>query len=533
MQIEFIGGARTVTGSCYIIKNNDFTIMVDCGMFQGKRELRERNYLKMIHTPSEIDALILTHAHIDHSGLIPKLVKNGFRGKIFSTHATKELCSIMLPDSAHIQEMDTAYINKKNKKLGRDPVDPLYTVEDAGAAMGHFTSISYGEKTEVVPGVEAVFRDAGHILGSSFVEMWINSGGRKTKIVFSGDIGQKNQAIIRNPEAIEDADILLIESTYGDRLHKNKEDTYREFKEIINDSYNKEGNIIIPAFAIERTQEIIYTLNQMFKNKEIPPVPVYIDSPLAIGATEIFRKNDQCFDEKTRNMLMSGDSPLDFKNLKFTKSAAESKRLNDEAKGSIIISASGMCTAGRIKHHLQHNLYKPSSSVIFVGYQAEGTLGRRIIEGAKQVRVYGEDVAVKAKIHTLGGFSAHADRDGLLEWMSTIQNRDLKVFVVHGEEKSALSFADTIKNELGHTAAVPNWGDTVDLDSLKSDRKKLFEVQSFSPVDQEIDRLSSTLKDLIAKYNKAKENDNLQNIIQLQNDINDAREMISIIIDEL
>ena len=331
MEIEFVGGARTVTGSSYIIKDNDFTFMVDCGMFQGKQELRNRNSMDLIYAPKKIDALLLTHAHIDHSGLIPKLVKEGFFGNIYSTKATADLCAVMLPDSAHIQEMDIKWLNRRNRKLDRPQMDSLYTVEDAEKAIENFAPVSYGETIKIHPRIRVRFRDAGHILGSSFIEMWIEDGGKQKKIVFSGDLGPKGQAIIRDPEVIEDADYLLIESTYGNRLHKSKEDTYDEFKNIINESINRNGNIIIPAFAIERTQEIIYTLAKMISNRDIPHLPVYIDSPLAISATEIFRENPECFDKEMHSLLTSGQSPLDFKGLHFTRTTEESKALTKNA----------------------------------------------------------------------------------------------------------------------------------------------------------------------------------------------------------
>lgn len=539
MKIEFVGGARTVTGSSYIIKDDDFTIMVDCGMFQGKQELVQRNQLHLIYAPHKIDCMLLTHAHIDHSGLIPKLVKEGFFGNIYATKATTDLCSVMLPDSAHIQEMDTKWINKRNKKLGRPEIEPLYTVEDAEKVMTHFVPVNYGEMVQIHPRVEVRFRDAGHILGSSFIEMWIDEKGKKTKVVFSGDIGTRDQSIIRDPEPLDDADIILIESTYGDRLHKNREDTYEEFKNILLTSINKKGNIIIPAFAIERTQEIIFTLNRLFKNGELPKIPVFIDSPLAISATEIFRENRQCFDEEMIKILMSGDNPLDFPNLKFTKSTEESKLLT-EAKGVIIISASGMCTAGRIQYHLQNNLYKSESSVIFVGYQAEGTLGRRIVDGAKQVKIYGEDIAVNAQIHTLGGFSAHADKNGLLKWLSTNKNPKTKVFVVHGEEESSQFFSKLISSEFGFAAYVPQWGEIVDLETMHSEMASYCSAEfgtapdeKYYPVDSQIEALTNTLKILTEKYIKAKSENRLESIKRLQEDINDAKEMLSVIIDEL
>ncbi len=533
MKIEFVGGARTVTGSSFIIKDEDYSIMVDCGMFQGKRELRERNYLQTIYAPGKIDALILTHAHIDHSGLIPKLVSEGFYGNIYSTKATADLCRIMLPDSAHIQEMDAEYINRKNKKLGRDPIDPLYTMKDAECSLENFVPVAYGERVQIHPRIHIRFRDAGHIIGSSSVEIWIEENGKEVKLLFSGDIGSKDQAIIRDPELIDYADILFIESTYGDRLHKSKVDTYKEFKEIINDSFNRKGNIIIPSFAVGRTQEIIYTLGKLMRDEEIPAIPVYIDSPLAISATEIFRTNPECFDEETREILNSGDSPLNFPTLSFSRTADESKRLCQEAKGSIIISASGMCTAGRIKYHLMHNLYQKDSSVVFVGYQAKGTLGRRIIDGAQQVRVYGEDVKVNARIETLGGFSAHADREGLIDWMSSIDNDDLQVFVVHGEDDAALSFADTIQERFNYVTHIPVWGEIIDVDTMRSNMAGYGKEEGPDMVEHEIESLSRTLELLASRYRHARKENRIQDTRSLQDDINDTRELLAMLIDEL
>jgi metallo-beta-lactamase family protein len=531
-RIEFVGGARTVTGSCYIIKDDDFTIMVDCGMFQGKNPIRDRNTLRLIYAPAQIDALLLTHAHIDHSGLIPKLVKEGFTEKIYATKATVDLCRIMLPDSAHIQEMDTEWINKRNRRLGRELIEPLYTVKDAEEATQNFVPVNYNEIIEITPRVKVRFQDAGHILGSSIIEMWIENKGEIKKVVFSGDLGQKNQAIINDPQIIEEADILLIESTYGNRLHKGQEDTFEEFKNIILESYNNKGNIIIPAFAVERTQEIIFTLAKLVKDGRIPSIPVYIDSPLAISATEIFRNNAQFFDKETRDILLSGDSPLDFPNLHFTKTTEESKKL-EEVKGAIIISASGMCTAGRIKYHLQNNLYKPESSIIFVGFQAEGTTGRRIVDGASRVRLYGEDVVVNAKIHTLGGFSAHADKKGLIDWLGHIKNPKLKVFVVHGEEATSLSFADEIRNTFGFDVHVPVWGENINLENMRSTVASYAAVDVFTTVDREVEALKASIETLAAKYTRAKNENRLHDIKKLQIDLNDAREMLAMVIEEL
>ncbi len=523
MKIEFVGGAGTVTGSSYIVKNDDFTIMVDCGMFQGRRELKERNFMHLIYAPSEIDAMLLTHAHIDHSGLIPKIVKEGYANPIYATDATAELCSIMLPDSAHIQEMDIEWINRRQKKLGRDPVPPLYTSEDAEKALKFFAPRRYGEIFDVAKGVKARFRDAGHILGSAFIEMWVEEKGHTVKLVFSGDVGTRDQAIIRDPETTDEADILFIESTYGDRLHKSREDTFSEFKQVILDSYNRKGNIIIPSFAIERTQEIIYTLGRLFKEGELRPIPVYIDSPLAISATEIFKKYAHLFDDEMRELISSGDNPLEFPGLKYTRSAEESKKL-DESRGSIIISASGMCTAGRIKFHLANNLYRAESCVIFVGFQAEGTLGRRLVDGEKRVSIYGEDIAVRAKIHTLGGFSAHADRDHLLEWMGSIRNERLKVFVVHGEEAASLAFAGSIRERFGYDTHVPRWGEVVDLDTMASSAGS-YGIAPTSSVEHEMETLKETMAALFKKYEQAKSEKRIVQAKRLEQDLGDLAEM--------
>ena len=540
MKIEFVGAARTVTGSSYIVKNEDFTIMVDCGMFQGTRELRERNHLGLIYAPDKIDALVVTHAHIDHSGLIPKLVKEGFRGSIFATRATVDLLSIMLPDSAHIQEMDAEWFSRRRKKAGREPLPPLYTAEDAAEAIKYLKPIEYGEEFEVVPNVRARFRDAGHILGSAFVEMNVTEKGETKRIIFSGDIGPRDQAIIRNAEIPGDADYLLIESTYGNRLHKSKPDTYNEFKTVINDTYNAKGNIIIPSFAVERTQEIIFTLGQLFREGLIPRIPVYIDSPLAVSSTEIFNRNPDCYNDEMRKIMSSGANPLEFPNLHYIRTTEESKKLNDTAKGAIIISASGMCTAGRIKYHLQNNLYKKESSVIFVGYQAEGTLGRMLVDGAKEVRLYAETVVVKAKVHTLGGFSGHADRDGLLSWMSSIKNPKLQVFVVHGEGEAADSFADHIHTNLGHHVYVPSWGEIIDLQTMKSETSKYGEaaavaaaavVEKHEIIEDEFMEIRSVLNELEKKYREIREEEGIKGyrFRRLKEEMQDVKALVKIV----
>lgn len=531
MEVEFVGGARTVTGSSYILKNDHFTIMVDCGMFQGKEELRERNFLNLIYAPSEIDILLLTHAHIDHSGLVPKLVKEGFRGKIYATKATVDLCTVMLPDSAHIQESDNKLLNQRHQRQGKPTIESLYKVADAEKALEHFVPVNYGDMVNIHPDIKVRFKDAGHILGSAFIEMWVTENGKETKIVFSGDLGPKNQAIIRDPDIVEDADFLFIESTYGDRLHKNKEDTYTEFKEIISSSYNSKGNIVIPAFAIERTQEIIYTLGNLFKDNELPLIPVYIDSPLAINATEIFRKHSDCFSDSFKQQLDAGEMPLEFDNLYFTKSVEESKELNDNAHGAIILSASGMCTAGRIKYHLMNNLYKKESSVIFVGFQAEGTLGRRLVDGEKIVKIHGEDILVNAQIYTLGGFSAHADKNGLLEWIGHFKNPNLKIFVVHGEEDSTLNFVDAVTETFGFKAIAPTWGEIINLDTLESHMASYGTKGEFNEVDKEIDKMRFYLNRFLHQYIEDKEKGNLPDTNIVRTEVIKAREIFARMLD--
>jgi metallo-beta-lactamase family protein len=533
MKIEFVGAARTVTGSSYIVKNGEFTIMVDCGMFQGTRELRERNYLNLIYAPDKIDALVVTHAHIDHSGLIPKLVKEGFKGAIFTTTATADLLRIMLPDSAHIQEMDAEWFSRRRKKAGREPVAPLYTQEDAVAALQFLKPIPYGSSFDVVPGVKAVFRDAGHILGSAFIEMHVTENGETKKIVFSGDLGPKNQAIIRDAEALSDADYLLIESTYGDRLHKSRPDTYNEFKTIINETHNTKGNIVIPSFAVERTQEVVYTLGQLFKEGAIPRIPVYIDSPLAIESTEIFNKHPECYNEDMNKVIAQGGKPLDFPNLHYVRTSQESIELNEKARGSIIISASGMCTAGRIKYHLQNNLYKKDSSVIFVGFQAEGTLGRSLVDGAKEVRIFGESVVVNAKVYTLGGFSGHADRDRLLEWVGTNTNKKMQVFVVHGEAQAANAFAQNIKDTYGYPVTVPNWGEVVDLQTMKSEMMSYgeFSEEVHTYIQEDMEEIKKLMRDIEETYSSLKDDGSIKGyrFNRFREEIEDLKRSIKIV----
>ena len=465
MKVSFLGAAKTVTGSCFFVETNSCKFMVDCGMFQGSSEDEAHNLEPFPFNPAELDFVVLTHAHIDHSGRIPKLYVDGFNGQIFSTKATAELCAIMLPDSGHIQEFENEWINRKRGRAGLKPVKPLYTNQDAIDCIKLFTSVRYNEVVKPNESIKVRFNDAGHILGSSIVELWIEENGEEVKAVFSGDLGNKNMPILRDPTIIESADYLFIESTYGNRVHMNVENKIDRFVEIINSTVEKGGNIVIPSFAVGRTQEILY---ELFKQREkygeklnkLLKIPVYVDSPLAVSATKVFRNNLDCFDEEARAYIQNGDNPLDFPGLRFTQSSDESKALNDSKESMIVISASGMCDAGRIKHHLKHNLWRKESSVVFVGYQAVGSLGRRLVDGAKKVRIFGEEITVNARIEMIEGFSGHADKDGLLNWMTAFKRKPQKVFIIHGEEPAMSEFAELINEKLGLETIIPDRGES-------------------------------------------------------------------------
>ncbi|MDQ0202793.1 MBL fold metallo-hydrolase [Pectinatus haikarae] len=464
MNLQFLGAAHTVTGSCYLLEANGKKILIDCGMFQGGRQLREMNYKPFVFSAKQIDALLLTHAHIDHCGLIPKLCREGFKGSIYATKATCDLAGIMLPDSAHIQESDAEIINRKGMRTGRVPTAPLYTVEDAQKSLAQFVSLDYGEEIRLTNEISAVFRDAGHILGSSFIEVYVHENGKKAvKFVFSGDIGQPGQPIIKDPEPIYDADCLIVESTYGDRVHQIY-DKETALAEIINDTMDRGGNLIIPAFAVGRTQTLLYYLYRLWKMHRIDDVPIIIDSPLAIAATKVFAENMKLFDDETIAMLQQNGKLPAMPQIKMCKTAEESKVLNSSEGSAIIISASGMCDAGRILHHLKHNLWRPESTVLFVGYQAEGSLGRRLTDGVKRVKILGEDIAVRARIAQLDGFSAHGDCNQILEWMEHINLKGPRqVFLVHGESMAIKSLENKIKTAYECNVYAPFYADTADI----------------------------------------------------------------------
>ncbi len=491
IRVTCLGGAGSVTGSCYLVESpQSRKILVDCGLFQGGRQMESRNHEDWGFDPKEIETLFLTHAHIDHSGRIPKLVKDGFKGKIITSPPTAELCEIMLLDAAHIQEMDAEWQSRKNKRQAGSDVLPLYTTGDAAASLKFLQPTERDQIITVEPGVKARLRNAGHILGSSILELWVEGGDEPLKIVFSGDLGKKDQLIVKDPHEIFNADYLFVESTYGNRLHRTFEDSKHELVEAIHYSVSAGEKVIIPAFAVERTQEILYILGEFLRNGLIPDLPIYLDSPLAIKATEIFRKNKKYYDEEASAIVDSGFDPFDMPNLRFTPNTRESMAINDVKGSAIIIAGSGMCTAGRIKHHLKHNLWRTGASIVMVGFQAKGTTGRKIVDGAKQVKIFRENVAVKAKVFTIGGFSAHADQNDLMEWVSHFESKP-KVFVVHGEATASNALAEKIQERLGLVAHIPRWKERLIL--------KPVEVVSEKPVMEEVptDMKTSMLNTLI------------------------------------
>ena len=460
MKLTFLGANHEVTGSCTLLEAAGQRYLIDCGMEQGK-DIYENQPIPV--APGEIDGVLATHAHIDHTGLLPLLVRNGFRGKIYATRPTTELCDIMLRDSAHIQEFEAEWKNRKAKRAGDAPVEPMYTVQDAEAAMKLFIGVDYETKVELAPGLEIRFVDVGHLLGSSSIEIWVTENGSTTKLVFSGDIGNTNQPLIKDPAYITDADYVVMESTYGDRLHGPKPDYVAELSKILQRTFDRGGNVVIPSFAVGRTQELLYFLRQIRHERLVKePFKVYLDSPLALKATNVFNRNTAiCCDAETANLIAKGINPISFDGLITTESTEESKAINDTPGCKVIISSSGMCDAGRIRHHLKHNLWRSDSSVLFVGYQSPGTLGRRLLDGEKNVRIFGEEIQVNARIYTLAGISGHADMNGLMRWIKGFEGHP-RVFINHGEEKCADELTARL-TDAGFDASAPYSGDEYSL----------------------------------------------------------------------
>ncbi len=463
MKLCFVGADHEVTGSCHVIEVNGTYIMHDCGLEQG-RDVYVNEDLPV--PASEIHAVLLSHAHIDHSGLLPKLVKDGFSGDIWCTEATRQLCEIMLKDSAHIQESEAEWASRKAKRSGRKRVDPLYTVREAEEAMQYFRTVSYGETFEPAEGITARFEDGGHILGSAITYLTMQENGETRTLAYTGDLGNTNMPIVNDPSPRETADYVITESTYGDRTHEKTDNPLIQLADIMNRTFARGGNVIIPAFAVGRTQEILYFIREILENKMVSydDFDVYVDSPLAEEATAIFADNTfGYYDEEAMRIIREGGNPLVFKNLKMVIDVEESRLLNTNTKPSVIISASGMCTSGRIKHHLKHNLWRKECTVAFAGYQAEGTLGRRLVDGETDVRIFQEDIHVAAEIVQLQDVSAHADRNGLVRWLTDNPEKPKSVFVVHGEDSTASAYAELLRNTYGYEASAPYSGYVFDL----------------------------------------------------------------------
>ena len=463
MKISFLGAARGVTGSCHMVEACGKRFLVDCGMFQGTLTEQILNYEPFPFDVNLIDFVILTHAHIDHSGRIPKLFKAGYKNTVYCTPATLDLSTVMLPDSGHIQEKEIEWVNRKRLRAGKKPEPPIYTARDGFESTKIFEKVDYGKIKIIDDNISFRLVDAGHMLGSAIVEIWAKENDKIEKIVFSGDLGNEENPIICNPTKIDDADYLVLESTYGDRLHGSIEDQSKEFIKIILDTIHRGGNVIIPSFAVGRTQEILFEINshvtpELENGKyieELANIPVVVDSPLAKNATEIFEDNFDCYNEQALSYLLTGDNPIGFKNLRFTATPEESIALNEDKTPKIIISASGMCEAGRIKHHLKWNLWRPECTVLFVGYQAEGTLGRRILSGEKSVKIFGEEIGVNAEIRHLDSFSGHADQKGILEWIEKIEKKPKKIFLVHGEYEGQKVLKSVIESRFGIETIIP------------------------------------------------------------------------------
>ncbi len=456
MRITFHGAAHTVTGSCHLIEVDGIRILLDCGLYQGPRaESRERN-TRFPFDPTSIDVLVLSHAHIDHSGNIPNLVKRGFQGDIICTHATRDLCEAMLQDSGHIQEKDAEFINKRRREHNEPPILPLYTQADALASLRNFHSLGYLEPHALAPGITIILHDAGHMLGSAMVDLQIedHSSKRTVRLIFSGDIGHSGMPILRQPTLFREADILIMESTYGGRAHPSAEETERLFEQIITETYERHGKIIIPAFAVGRTQQLVYTLNKLYNEHDLPlHIPVYVDSPLAVDITEVFRQHPEAYSDETRDVLdRDPDGDLfGFPRLEYIRDVEESKALNDRHEPMIIISASGMAEFGRILHHLKNNIGDSRNTIVIVGWQAPDTLGRRLVEGATKVRIFGEEYRRRAEVAVLNGFSGHADHDGLVSWVRAFDmRRPREVFLVHGEPQAAEALAASFRSDLGY-----------------------------------------------------------------------------------
>ncbi len=546
MKITFLGAAKTVTGSNFLVEAAGKKFLVDCGMYQGSAEEEFENEAPFAFDVQDIDFMLLTHAHIDHSGRIPKLYNEGYRHPIYAHKATCDLCSLMLPDSGHIQEMEIDWKNRKRIRKGEKALPPLYTAEEAARSLELFIPVQYNEIVEVSPEIHVRFNDAGHMLGSSIIELWVNEGDKVIKTVFTGDIGNNDLPLLSEPTMIESADYLVMESTYANRLHMRNDDKAEIFLQIVSETIEGGGNVVIPSFAVGRTQEILYELDKIKETKDDPDfvkkyrtlmkTPVYVDSPLAISATEVFRDNMELFDDKTKKRISQGDNPLEFPGLQFTMTAEESKALNEIDMPSIIISASGMCDVGRIKHHLKHNLWNPKNTILFVGYQAPGTLGYNIVNGAKKVKIFGEEIAVEARIEYIEGYSGHADQEGLINFVYSFRDqKPSHIFLVHGEEDAQEVLAQKIEDETEIPVTIPNFGEKYELEDVPkmvgkvavkptSTRREIMNI---------LNKLQSEMADMREAVNDDLENKNLkdEDMFRIKEKVKDLEKQIIRIIE--
>lgn len=516
MKITFLGATRTVTGSNILVETKNKKFIMDCGLYQGQQKEIMLNSDEFLFNPEEIDFMLLSHAHIDHSGRIPKLYVDGYRGPVYATKATCDLCGIMLPDSGYIQESEIEWLNRKRKREGKHELPPLYTYDDAVDSLSLFESVAYDEIFQIDQNIKVRFRDAGHMLGSAIIEVWVKEDGEEQKIVFTGDLGNNDIPLLREHSIIDETDILIMESTYGNRLHDRKENKAEEFLNIVSKTLERGGNVVIPSFAVGRTQEILYEIqktkqtddpNMKREFDEIMDAKVYVDSPLATSATEVFLKNLDCLDEEVQEDIREGKRPLDFNGLRFTQSVEESRELNENANQSIIISASGMCEVGRIKHHLKHNLWRKDSTILFVGYQAIGTLGRKIVDGAKNVKIFGEEITVNAEVDYIEAFSGHADQIGLLDFIDTFKKKPKQIYLVHGDEDAQYALADEIDNKFGISVDIPYRGDVYEIDidkirkaaELKSPNEnkyiRLEILEKMETLREELDEMTSIVSE--------------------------------------
>lgn len=465
-KLKFLGAAGNVTGSRHLLEFNGTKVLVDCGLFQ-EREYQDRNWENFTFIPAELDAVLLTHAHLDHCGLIPKLVKEGFKGKVYCSPATTEISKVVLLDSGKLQEEDAAFKRKRHKKEGRvspRPVEPLYTMEDADKCLGVFNSVPFGQVFSPVEGIDVCFYEAGHILGASIIKVTLKLNDQTRVILFTGDLGRSNKPIIRDPAIFEEADYVMLESTYGDREHTTTEDTKDQLANAVNTTWQAGGNLVVPSFSIERSQEVLYFLNELLMEDRIPHIMTFLDSPMAVKVTEIFEKHPELYDQQMRSIILKNGSPFSFKGLVKVQSTPESKAIN-HIKGTVmIIAGSGMCTGGRIKHHLVNNISRPESTILFVGYQANGTLGREILDGKPEVRILGQMYRVKANVVKAQGFSAHADRKEMLDWLSNFKRPPKKVILIHGEKTVCESFQQYLSERTGWDVFVPEYQQEILLD---------------------------------------------------------------------